>query len=322
MLSLPWNRTGPVRILDLQALNDLRNKLPVFTEASSEVLLNIFVSIIVIAFISHQIASLVLSSPRREHQEQGLQAPKKRKIRSERGCGEDSAFADLHEHIFKANEILYHIPYMHETEMLRASQYFYEQMRMRRSVRNFCSKAVPLKVVQNLIKIAGCAPSAGNAQPWKFCIVVDDKKKADIRNLIEADEGTNIIQRKGEGSEWVMGVSQLQQKWRRPYLTDAPLVLVVCHEIFTDIDGKMLRLLHYNELSTAIAIGMLLSAIQYVGLSTVVTSPLNAGARISRLLHRPDNETVLLLLPLGYAAADALVPELKRKSIQSFTSIY
>ncbi|KIH59112.1 nitroreductase family protein [Ancylostoma duodenale] len=213
-------------------------------------------------------------------------------------------------------QVLYHIPHMHEREMLRASQYFYEQMKMRRS----------------------CSPSAGNTQPWKFCIVVDDDRKAEIRALIEADEKENHIKRKGEGSEWVMGISQLQQTWRRPYLTDAPLLLVVCHEddymnrgetvfsiefqIFTSVEDKRIRLFHYNQMSTALAVGMLLSAIQYVGLSTVVTSPLNAGSQISRLLRRPDNECVMLLLPLGYAAADALVPDFKRKPIESFTNIY
>ncbi|KHJ96624.1 nitroreductase family protein [Oesophagostomum dentatum] len=163
-------------------------------------------------------------------------------------------------------------------------------MKMRRSVRSFSSKPISLKIVQNLIKVAGCSPSAGNAQPWRFCIVVDDNRKAEIRALIEADEKNNIVQRKGEGSEWVMDVSQLQQTWSRPYLTDAPLLLIVCHE--------------------------------FVGLSTVVTSPLNAGPRISRLLRRPDNECVFLLLPLGYAAADALVPDLKRKSVENIASIY
>lgn len=74
----------------------------------------------------------------------------------------------------------------------------------------------------------------------------------------------------------------------------------------------------------------------------MVTSPLNAGLQISRLLRRPPNECVsarekfvstehcsilpefqvLLLLPLGYAAADALVPELKRKRIEEIIKFY
>ncbi|KAL6738235.1 hypothetical protein Aduo_011805 [Ancylostoma duodenale] len=321
LLFRPSNRTGPLPLLSPQIVQDFMNKVPLFLDGrSSEALLNVVVSILVIAFISYQVLSLYFVSSKKDDRE--IYIAKDVKPRRDRGCGDDSSIADLHEHIFKEKEVLYHIPHMHEREMLRASQYFYEQMKMRRSVRSFSSKPVPLKVVQNLIKIAGCSPSAGNTQPWKFCIVVDDDRKAEIRALIEADEKENHIKRKGEGSEWVMGISQLQQTWRRPYLTDAPLLLVVCHEIFTSVEDKRIRLFHYNQMSTALAVGMLLSAIQYVGLSTVVTSPLNAGSQISRLLRRPDNECVMLLLPLGYAAADALVPDFKRKPIESFTNIY
>uniref|UniRef100_A0A0K0DLD2 Nitroreductase domain-containing protein n=1 Tax=Angiostrongylus cantonensis TaxID=6313 RepID=A0A0K0DLD2_ANGCA len=153
------------------------------------------------------------------------------KNQTDRGCDEDSYFSDLHEHVFNEKEVHYSVPFMHETEMLRSSQYFYEQMKLRRSVRSFSSKSVPMKIVQNIIKTAGCSPSVCNAQPWKFCVVIDEKKKAEIRSIIEADARENYFSRNGEGSEWVMGVSQLQETWRRPYLTDAPLLLVVCHEI-------------------------------------------------------------------------------------------
>ncbi|KAE9412492.1 hypothetical protein Angca_004679, partial [Angiostrongylus cantonensis] len=63
-------------------------------------------------------------------------------------------------------------------------------------------------------------------------------------------------------------------------------------QIFKTGGDTHLRLFHYNQISTAIAVGMLLSAIQYVGLSTVVTSPLNVGSSISRVLRRPSNECV------------------------------
>ncbi|VDO31160.1 unnamed protein product [Haemonchus placei] len=155
-----------------------------------------------------------------------------RNLQRDKACGEDSCFADLHDYLFTEKEILYHMPYMHEREMLRASQYFYEQMRLRRSVRSFSTRAVPLKIVQNIIKTAGrCSPSVANAQPWKFCVVVSDERKADIRALVEADARENYVRRMGEGTEWVMRVSQLQETWKRPYLTDAPVLLVVCHEV-------------------------------------------------------------------------------------------
>lgn len=55
-----------------------------------------------------------------------------------------------------APEVLYHnAPAFDETEMGRRSQLFYELMKTRRSVRNFSTREVPLKIVQNIIKTAG-----------------------------------------------------------------------------------------------------------------------------------------------------------------------
>ena len=57
------------------------------------------------------------------------------------------------------------------------------------------------------------------------------------------------------------------------------------------------------------------SCLQNVGLVTVTTTPLNAGPALRKLLQRPANEKVMLLLPVGYAAEDATVPPLRRKSL-------
>lgn len=56
--------------------------------------------------------------------------------------------------------------------------------------------------------------------------------------------------------------------------------------------------------------------LQHAGLSTVTTTPLNAGSRLRRLLGRPSNEKVLILLPVGYASEDATVPDLYRKPLE------
>ena len=42
---------------------------------------------------------------------------------------------------------------------------------------------------------------------------------------------------------------------------------------------------------------------------------MNCGPKLRDLLNRPQNEKVMLLLPVGYPAEDATVPDLKRKSL-------
>lgn len=60
---------------------------------------------------------------------------------------------------------------------------------------------------------------------------------------------------------------------------------------------------------------MFFDCLQNAGLVTVTTTPMNAGTKLRRLLNRPENEKVQLLLPIGYAADNATVPNFHRKSL-------
>lgn len=73
---------------------------------------------------------------------------------------------------------------------------------------------------------------------------------------------------------------------------------------------------YYHEISTGIATGILLTALQSAGLSSLVTTPLNCGPALRNLLQRPASEKLLVLMPVGYAADDCVVPDLQRKPIE------
>ena len=55
---------------------------------------------------------------------------------------------------------------------------------------------------------------------------------------------------------------------------------------------------------------------QNAGLVTVTSTPMNAGPRLRDLLGRKVNEKLILLLPIGYPASDAMVPDIKRKPLE------
>ena len=57
-------------------------------------------------------------------------------------------------------------------------------------------------------------------------------------------------------------------------------------------------------------------SLQYAGLVTLTSTPMNAGPRLRSLLKRPLNEKVLVLLPVGYPSEDATVPDFKRKPVE------
>jgi hypothetical protein len=43
---------------------------------------------------------------------------------------------------------------------------------------------------------------------------------------------------------------------------------------------------------------------------------------LQQILHRPDNEKPFLLLPVGYPATDATVPNIQRKPLETVMVTY
>lgn len=48
---------------------------------------------------------------------------------------------------------------------------------------------------------------------------------------------------------------------------------------------------------------------------TLTSTPMNCGGALRVLLKRPTQEKLMLLLPIGYPAHDATVPDLTRKPL-------
>lgn len=78
---------------------------------------------------------------------------------------------------------------------------------------------------------------------------------------------------------------------------------------------------YYVNESVGIACGMLISAIHYAGLVTLTHTP-SPMKFLAEILERPENERAFLVLPVGYASKDALVPDLKRKSLDEISCFY
>ena len=62
-------------------------------------------------------------------------------------------------------------------------------------------------------------------------------------------------------------------------------------------------------------LGIFLTAVHNAGLVTLTSTPLNCGPALRSLLDRPKNEKLLMLLPIGYPAEDATVPDIRRKPL-------
>ncbi|XP_008311489.1 iodotyrosine deiodinase isoform X2 [Cynoglossus semilaevis] len=200
-----------------------------------------------------------------------------------------------------------------EETMLKRSKDFYMLMNQRRTVRFFSTEPVPLEVIDNVIHTAGTAPSGAHTEPWVFVVVSDADLKHQVRLIIEEEEELNYRQRMGD--KWVQDLSKLKTNWIKDYLDDAPYLILVFKQTYGILSNNKKKTHYYNEISVSISCGILLAALQNVGLVTVTSTPLNCGPRLRLLLKRPVNEKLLMLLPVGYPAPDATVPDLARKPL-------
>ncbi len=204
-------------------------------------------------------------------------------------------------------------------EMLTHSQTFYDLMDRRRSLREFSDRPVSKEVIANLIRTASTAPSGAHKQPWTFCAVADPVVKQQIREAAEKEEYENYQHRMSE--EWLEDLRPFQTDWNKPFLETVPWLIVVFRRIYElDEQGNKHNNYYVNE-SVGLATGFLLAAIHQAGLValTHTPSPLNF---LTKILNRPSNEKPFLLIPVGYPAANAQVPDLQRKPLEEISIFY
>jgi nitroreductase len=204
-------------------------------------------------------------------------------------------------------------------EIYQRSKNFYEWMDTRRTVRDFSDKPVPREIIENIIMAASTAPSGAHKQPWVFCVVTDPKIKRKIREEAEKEEFESYNGRMPE--ECLRDLRPLQTDWRKEFLEKAPYLLIVFKKSYEQFEGGKKGNVYYANESCGIACGFLLAAIHHAGLAalTHTPSPMNF---LSKVLNRPENEKPFLLIPVGYAAEECWVPELKRKKLNEISAWY
>jgi nitroreductase len=199
---------------------------------------------------------------------------------------------------------------------------FRDLVRRRRSVRDFSPDPVPLDIVDAAIEAAASAPSGANRQPWRFVVVRDPGTRRLIREGAEAEE-REFYERKAT-PEWLADLAPLGTDWHKPFLETAPLLIVlfaVDWEREQSPDGAETRHKgYYVQESVGIAAGMLLAALHTAGLATLTHTP-SPMAFLGRILDRPKNERPFLLIPVGYPAPQATVPDIEKKALDEIREI-
>jgi iodotyrosine deiodinase len=72
---------------------------------------------------------------------------------------------------------------------------------------------------------------------------------------------------------------------------------------------------YYAKESVGIAVGLLLASLHQAGLATLTHTPIPMRW-LNELLDRPAEERPFVVVPVGYAAEDATVPDIDRKRLE------
>jgi nitroreductase len=193
-----------------------------------------------------------------------------------------------------------------EDEAIQKSQIFFNYMCKRHSVRDFSTNPISKQIIENIVAVAGRAPSGANQQPWHFVAIQDLGKKKMIREAAEKEEQSFYTG--GASDEWISTLEPIGTGISKPHLTEAPWLIIVFAERYGKKTDGSRRKNYYVPESVGIAMGFLITAIHNAGLVCLEHTP-NPMKFLNDLCGRPDNEKPIIILPVGHPSDDANIPK-------------
>ena len=213
----------------------------------------------------------------------------------------------------------YVLPELPDTIALARARAFRDRLSLRRTCRQFSDDPVPRAIIETAIEAAGTAPSGANQQPWHFAAVSSLEMKRAIRLAAEKEERAFYAGKGGE--EWLGAVAPLGTDWEKPFLEEAPWLIVVFAQRKGGIEEDGRSQNYYVTESVSIACGMLIAALTEAGLATLTHTPSPMGF-LRRICGRPEWEKPMMIIVAGHPAPDANVPAhaLRKKPMAQIAS--
>ena len=158
----------------------------------------------------------------------------------------------------------------------------------RRSVRKYSSKEVPRDILFNILEAARWAPSAHNAQPWRFIVITERSLKRKLAEQM-ADEWIKDMTRDGVQRDTREKLAKASVK----QFTDAPVLIVACvtmEDMDTYPDGRRMTYEHIMAAqSLAASIQNILLAAHSEGLGACwFCAPLFCQDVVRKVLRIPE----------------------------------
>lgn len=203
--------------------------------------------------------------------------------------------------------------------MRKRASSFYQEIKRRRTVRDFSNRPVDRAVIDDCIRAAGTAPNGANLQPWHFAVVQNADVKKQIREAAEIEE-REFYEGKAP-QEWLDALAPLGTDSNKPFLEIAPFLIVVFSKAYDLSPAGQKVKNYYASESVGIATGMLITGLHHCGLATLTHTP-SPMKFLNGILDRPSNERPFLVLVVGYPADDAKVPSIVKKPLDEIASFH
>ena len=174
---------------------------------------------------------------------------------------------------------------------------FLNLVNQRQSVRNYSPQKIEEEKISRCIEAARLAPSACNAQPWKFIIIDAPELKLKVAEASESK---------------VLGFNK--------FTRHCPIIIAVVRESpnITSKLGAIIKDKPYPIMDVGISVSHFCLQATAEGLGTCILGWFNEK-RIKKLLNIPKNKRLDLLISVGYAADEKAIPK-QRKTTEQMSS--
>jgi coenzyme F420-0:L-glutamate ligase / coenzyme F420-1:gamma-L-glutamate ligase len=184
-----------------------------------------------------------------------------------------------------------------------------DSLRQRRSIRKYKPEPVATELIKTLLETASYAPSAHNAQPWRFIILTDTEQKNALADAM-AQAWLEELEKEHvpKNTRWA-AVNRSVQRF-----TTAPVLIVACltfedMQKYPDVERQNIeRDLAVQSLGAAIQTLLLAAYAEGLG-SCWYCAPNFCKPAVQDALWIPENVEPQAIITLGYADEEPETPE-------------
>jgi nitroreductase len=187
-------------------------------------------------------------------------------------------------------------------------------IKTRRSIRQFQEKPVPEELILQAVELATNAPNSGNQQNWRFYVVLNHQRIADMADAVDAIG--NEVYSWPEAQQFAAKAPKKPTPFR-----SAPAVIVVASSKYqspldfileahgmSDPRGNQIREWRNAVQSKIQSVGSgaayLCLILHQMGVGSLwMTGPMQARGDIEKILKMPPGMDAFALIAVGYPAA-------------------